>query len=68
MCELISPKKAARMLGVSTNTLRNWEIAGLIFAVKTLGGQRRYYTKDIEKLVESNKTQATCIKGHFQVY
>ena len=52
MSEFISPKKAADMLGVSPNTLRNWEISGKLFSIKTMGGHRRYYLKDIENYMK----------------
>jgi excisionase family DNA binding protein len=50
MNKIITPKKAAEMLGVSTTTLRNWESAGKLMAIKTLGGHRRYRFEDIKKL------------------
>ncbi|MCK9459680.1 MAG: helix-turn-helix domain-containing protein [Proteobacteria bacterium] len=53
MSEFISPKEAADMLGVSTNTLRNWELSGKLMSMKTMGGHRRYYLKDIENYLKS---------------
>jgi excisionase family DNA binding protein len=50
MEDLIKPGVAASMLGISTETLRNWERAGKIKAVKTLGGHHRYNIHDIEKI------------------
>jgi len=55
MSELITPKKAAKILGVLPNTLRNWVESGKITAFRTLGGHRRYYLEEINKLLE-NKT------------
>ena len=52
MSELISPNKAATLLGVNTNTLRNWEEAGKITAIKTLGGHRRYMLAEINKILQ----------------
>lgn len=44
--------KAARMLGIHTNTLNNWERAGIITpALKTPGGERRFALSDIERLI-----------------
>ena len=52
MCEkLISPKKAAEMLGVTPGTIRKWEEAKKITAVKTLGGHRRYKLNEIKSLI-----------------
>jgi putative resolvase len=52
MNKLITPKKAAEMLGVSTTTLRNWETAGKLKAIKTIGGHRRYRLEDVKNLCQ----------------
>jgi DNA-binding transcriptional MerR regulator len=44
---LIEPHKAARLFGVSADTLRRWHKAGLITARRTMGGQRRYWESEI---------------------
>jgi putative resolvase len=52
--DFIVPSQAARMLGVSTETLRRWAAEGRIAEVRTPGanrGHRRYYLSEIEKLV-----------------
>ena len=41
---------AARHLGVSVETVRRWERAGLIQCIRTLGGQRRFYRSEIERI------------------
>jgi excisionase family DNA binding protein len=55
MEQLISPQKAASILSVSTDTLRNWELSGKLACIKTLGGHRRYKLRDIEKLLQNSK-------------
>ena len=55
MNELLSPRQAAKMLGVSPGTLRNWEEAKKITSVKTLGKHRRYKLDEINGLL--NKEQ-----------
>ena len=55
MNELVSPKQAAKMFGVSTTTLRNWEVLGKIQSIKTLGGHRRYNLKEIKSLLNDDK-------------
>jgi excisionase family DNA binding protein len=55
MSEFISPQKAADMLGVSPNTLRNWEVSGKLMSMKTMGGHRRYYLQAIENLKINTK-------------
>ncbi|MBP0016496.1 MAG: helix-turn-helix domain-containing protein, partial [Cyanobacteria bacterium SBLK] len=40
MSNLISVSEAAKLLGVSTKTIRRWEADGKIKAVRTEGGHR----------------------------
>ena len=42
MTKYLKPREAAETLGVSVRTLVRWEKAGLIQAIKTPSGQRRY--------------------------
>lgn len=42
--------EAARVAGVSVDTLRRWESAGKLKAVRTPGGHRTYRLDDIERL------------------
>ena len=46
----ISIGKAAKMLGVHIETLRNWEREGKIKSIKTAGGHRRFILSEIEAL------------------
>lgn len=48
--DLLSIGEAARRLGVSVNTLRRWDDNGLIRSTRTLGGQRRFLTEDVDRL------------------
>jgi len=48
--DLLSIGEAARRLGVSVNTLRRWDERGLIASTRTLGGQRRFLTEDVDRL------------------
>jgi excisionase family DNA binding protein len=74
MDKLVSISKAAKILGVSEITLRRWDEAGRLVAVKTEGGHRRY---DISKIrpetvhrfsvAEGRKTIAYArVSGHDQ--
>ena len=48
--DLIPIGEAARMLGVSVDTLRRWEAAGHIDATRTPTGQRRFAITEIERV------------------
>jgi len=48
MNKMLTIDEAAKRLGVSTITLRRWEKAGKITAIRTKGGHRRYALADIE--------------------
>ncbi len=51
--KLIRIKDAARLLGVTTLTLRNWDNAGKLKALRhPLNNYRVYRRSDIEKLLE----------------
>lgn len=57
--ELLTLKKAAEMLGVSTQTLRRWDKDGKLTAVR-VGfrggmGDRRFRRKDIEDHLKRDK-------------
>lgn len=47
---LIPVGVAATMLNVSVKTLRRWEAAGKISAIRTPGGQRRFREADISAI------------------
>lgn len=51
--ELLPIGEAARILGVTVDTVRRWEGDGKIPAIRTLGGQRRFRRGDVEQLVSS---------------
>ena len=48
--KLISIGKAANLLGVHVDTLREWDKEGKLVPVKTFGSHRRYKLEDIESL------------------
>lgn len=49
---LMPIRDAAGLLGVSVKTLRRWESAGKITAVRTPGGQRRFRQSDVDALLK----------------
>ncbi len=52
--EFLSIKTAARYLGVSPLTLRNWEKKGKIKAFRTPGNHRRYKKCELNKIMNPN--------------
>jgi excisionase family DNA binding protein len=51
---LIRLDDAARLLGVSTRTLRDWTTKGKFDCVRTPGGQRRFRLSDIEAVIRKS--------------
>ena len=49
--EWMAPGQAARALEVSSQTLKSWTTKGLLAAVVTPGGQRRYRASDVQALL-----------------
>jgi len=47
---LLTPRQAAKLLGVHLQTLRKWDKAGSLKAIRTPGGHRRFRRSDIEVL------------------
>ena len=52
--ELLTIGEAARMLGVSVDTIRRWERDGKITGTRTLGGQRRFRRDIVEALTNGD--------------
>ena len=51
---LYSLKKTAEVLGVSVQTLRNWDTSGKFKAIRTEGGHRRYASDQIAKFFKKD--------------
>lgn len=49
--DLLPIGEAAKVAHCSIDTMRRWENAGAIAAVRTPGGQRRFRRSDVEALV-----------------
>lgn len=64
MDKLISISKTADMLGVSIDTLRDWDEKGILIAKRTNGKHRRYLLSDIEKIQgkqQEKREELVCI-------
>ncbi|MEQ9551063.1 MAG: IS607 family transposase [Coleofasciculus sp. G3-WIS-01] len=55
----VTPKQAAKILGVHVSSLRRWESEGKLRAIRTPGGQRRYDLKEVERAHRATKTVVT---------
>lgn len=51
MNKLIGIDEAAKMLGVTKQTLRNWDNTNKLKAVRTPSNRRKYRLEDIEKII-----------------
>jgi len=51
--------EAAKMLGVSVDTIRRWEMDGKIAAIRTLGGQRRFRRAEINRVLDGVEAAAS---------
>ena len=49
--ELLSPKEAGKLLGVSTRTIQRWDKQGLIKTVRTPKGRRRIPLSEVKRLL-----------------
>ena len=45
----VTPKEAAKILGVHVSSLRRWENEGKLKAIRTPGGQRRFIIEEVAK-------------------
>jgi excisionase family DNA binding protein len=49
--KLLTPAEAARLLGVTPNTVTRWSHAGKISAIQTMGGHRRFWRLEVERVL-----------------
>ncbi len=54
MDKMISISKAAKILGVTTRTLKRWDETGVLKVYRTIGNHRRYKKSDVEALFGLN--------------
>lgn len=53
--DLVNTAAAARLIGVSPNTMRKYADEGLLPVRRTPGGQRRYCVRDLRKLMPEQR-------------
>lgn len=57
--DLMTPKEVGEVFRVDAKTVTRWSKAGLIPAIRTLGGHRRFRRDDVMRLLEESKETAT---------
>ena len=57
--KLRMPHEAAKILGISSGTVKDWIYKGKLRSVKTVGGHHRILEEDIKKLLRSQLDEAT---------
>ncbi len=59
MAELpnLTPREAARMLGISYPTIKQWILQGKLSTITTPGGHHRIPQKNLEPFLEANRGQ-----------
>ncbi len=74
MPELHTPREAARRLGISYPTIKQWIYNGKLKAVKTPGGHYRIHEREIQALTQpapqltrNKKTLPTTVSGRNQL-
>ncbi len=74
MPELHTPREAARRLGISYPTIKQWIYNGKLKAVKTPGGHYRIHEREIQALIQpapqlarNKRTLPTTVSGRNQL-
>ena len=65
MTKYVTPREACKILQVSEKTLRNWELADKISAIRTPSNQRRY---DIDSVLGTKHNRVTAIYARVSSY
>jgi molybdopterin-binding protein len=61
--EMFSPREAARMLGISYPTIKQWIYKGRVRTVKTPGGHHRVPAAEVDRLVPPEKESRSVRRG-----
>lgn len=64
----VTPKEAAKILGVHVSSLRRWENEGKLKAIRTPGGQRRFDLEEVEKAAGVPRTIRTICYGRVSTH
>lgn len=61
--ELLTPAEVAAIFRVNPKTVTRWHRDGKISAIRTLGGHRRFYAKEIRRLLSEGADGADAAAG-----
>lgn len=50
--ELLTPAEVSKLFRVDAKTVTRWARAGRLDSIRTIGGHRRYYKKDVEAILQ----------------
>lgn len=64
----VTPREAAKILGVHVSSLRRWENEGKLKAIRTPGGQRRFILEEIEKAAGVPRAVRTVCYGRVSTH
>jgi putative resolvase len=64
----VTPKEAAKILGVHVSSLRRWENEGKLKAIRTPGGQRRFILSEVEKVAGIPRAIRTVCYGRVSTH
>lgn len=59
MEKLMSLKEAMEYLHVSKPTMHRWDRTGVLTAIRTPGGHRRYYKKQLDEIIGNRNVEDT---------
>jgi len=64
----VTPKEAAKILGVHVSSLRRWENEGKLKAIRTPGNQRRFVLEEVEKVAGMPRAIRTICYGRVSTH
>lgn len=56
---MLTPQEVATMFRVDPKTVTRWAVAGRITSIRTLGGHRRFYEREVRALL-AGSAAGTC--------
>jgi excisionase family DNA binding protein len=54
---LLTPAEVAAMFRVDPKTVTRWARTGVLTSIRTLGGHRRYYEREVRRLIAAQRQE-----------